>query len=570
MIRTPANRGYPAENRAPGPTIGTTGFLGQVLLGSVLLWLAFPPVGWSPLVWVAPVCWLRAVTLATLPGKRPYRTLWGAGFLFWLLAVHWIRLPHPLNYLGWIVLSAYLGCYLPLFVALARTGVQRGWPLWIVAPSVWTGLDWLRSHLLSGFLMGSLAHTQVAHPAILQLAACCGEYGVTFVIVLVAACMTQTWNDLHLPSTASSSPPRPAWTNLIPGGIALIFVLSIGHANNLQQSDRADTGPRLALIQGNTLADWKNDLDKQRAIMAEYFQLSMQALGQAAGDEQPIDLVIWPETAFRQSLVTVAPNYEVPPTIHPSYLTAGKNELADLVRQLDTAVLVGIDHVRLSPGPQGPRIDYYNAAVMLDRHATRQGLYHKMHRVVFGEYVPFADWFPALNRVTPITGAIQAGHAPVGMQLNGVHYAVSICYETVVPHLIRQHVVMLAHQGQAPHVLVNLTNDAWFWGSSELDMHLACGVLRAIEMRTPLVIAANGGLSAAIDADGSVLCRSPRMQTATLLVDLKISPRTEPYPSFYAAHGDWFALLCVVYCAILAILSWGPLHARRSATPKCP
>ena len=37
--------------------------------------------------------------------------------------------------------------------------------------------------------------------------------------------------------------------------------------------------------------------------------------------------------------------------------------------------------------------------------------------------------------------------------------------------------------------MVNVTNDGWFRGSSELDMHLACGVFRAIEMRKPLLIA---------------------------------------------------------------------------------
>ena len=114
--------------------------------------------------------------------------------------------------------------------------------------------------------------------------------------------------------------------------------------------------------------------------------------------------------------------------------------------------------------------------------------------------------------------------------------------------------VQLSEAGTAPDVLVNLTNDAWFWGSSELDMHLACGVFRAVEMRTPLVIAANGGLSAHIDAFGNVLQKTPRQQTATLLVDLKLPARSDVYPSFYAAYGDWLAIVCVVCCAVFAVL----------------
>ena len=63
-------------------------------------------------------------------------------------------------------------------------------------------------------------------------------------------------------------------------------------------------------------------------------------------------------------------------------------------------------------------------------------------------------------------------------------------------------------------MLVNLTNDAWYWGSSELDMHLACGVFRAVETRMPLVIAANGGISAWIDRTGRVLRQSLGKQTS--------------------------------------------------------
>ncbi len=51
----------------------------------------------------------------------------------------------------------------------------------------------------------------------------------------------------------------------------------------------------------------------------------------------------------------------------------------------------------------------------------------------------------------------------------------------------------------SPDVLVNLTNDGWFWGSSILDLQLDCAVLRAVELRRPFLVAANTGFSAWID-----------------------------------------------------------------------
>ena len=86
----------------------------------------------------------------------------------------------------------------------------------------------------------------------------------------------------------------------------------------------------------------------------------------------------------------------------------------------------------------------------------------------------------------------------------------NICYETVLPHVIRNQLVALRQQGQEPQILVNVTNDGWFWGSSELEQHLACGVFRTVECRRPMVIAANTGISASIDASGRILATRDR------------------------------------------------------------
>ncbi len=531
--------------------------------GSLLCWLAFPPVGWSLLAWVAPIAWLLLVRLKELPGRRPYRALWLAGSLFWLLTVHWIRLPHPMNYLAWLVLASYLGIYLPTFVALARGGVHRwGLPLWLVAPVVWTGLDWLRNHVMTGFGMGSLAHTQVEFPAVIQIADLVGEYGVTFLIVLVASCLTSFLLDREPWFT------RSRLLQLLPAAILLLATLMYGRWQGVEMAFRykAPLGARIALIQGNTLADWKSNPDRQTQIMAEYLQLSHDALRQSLErDGRKVDLVVWPETSFRQTLITTKEGYE-PPTerVHESMLLAAQKSLAELVRQLQTAVLVGIDRAYLFPDETGElNFQLFNSSVLVDAHGKILGTYDKMHRVPFGEYIPFAEWFPALYRMTPLTGGIQAGQNPAtNLGIENVLFAPNICYETAVPHLLRRQVCSLVElRGTLPDVMINLTNDAWYWGSSELDMHLACGVFRAVEMRIPLVIAANGGLSAHVSRYGQVLQVTERQKTETLLVDLPLLGDRPGYLSLYAQWGDWFAIACVLCCMVLAVS--GRVAARR-------
>src|SRR5690349_1664761 len=102
-------------------TAWTTVALG--FLGSLLCYLAHPPVGWSQLAWIGPAAWFYLARMPVMPGRRPYRALWLAGTVYWLATVQWIRLPHELNIFGLFLLAAYLGAYLPLIVGLSRVAV---------------------------------------------------------------------------------------------------------------------------------------------------------------------------------------------------------------------------------------------------------------------------------------------------------------------------------------------------------------------------------------------------------------------------------------------------------------
>lgn len=535
--------------------------LGVALVGSLLFWAALPPLALGWLGWIAPVPWLWLVREEQLGGRRPYGAIWLAAWAFWLVTLHWLRLPHPALYLGWIALSAYLAFFLPAFVGLARVAVHRiGVPLWLAAPIVWTGLELARAHLLTGFLMGSLAHTQVAWPTVIQVADLSGEYGVDFLVMLVAAA-----------TTCIVFPPRQPWA-MVPAGLLLVASIAYGHARLEELNAKSSGGEsprsiRIALIQGNSLAEWKQDPNGERTIMDEYLSLSERAVYLAKKKVgRPIDLVVWPETMFRTGLRTFDPGFKLPPDVSHTtdeIASFGPNDLASLVRRLDSPVLVGIDrgHFRTPTADDSDRPPQrFNSAVLVGRDGKIVGTYDKVHRVMFGEYIPFADWFPVLYRVTPLTGGINAGEHPVLLELDGTLFAPNICYETVLPHVIRRQAAT-RFQDMPPNILVNLTNDAWYWGSSELDLHLACGVFRAVETRLPLVIAANTGISAWIGPDGRILVQSPRQQPDVILADVPIGPAG----SRYVAWGDWFAGICLTLCGLLAIIGWFTPQTPKSA-----
>ena len=191
------------------------------------------------------------------------------------------------------------------------------------------------------------------------------------------------------------------------------------------------------------------------------------------------------------------------------------------------------------------------------------GQYHKQRLVPFGEYVPLADYLPWIGRVLEsLCAAATPGETPKAFEIDGLRVAPNICFESVIPHVIRRQVNELARAGEEPDVLVNLTNDGWFWGSSELDMHLICGVFRAVECRKPFLIAANTGFSAWIDGNGRIVAQGPRRATGTILAEVAPDPRD----SWYLRHGDWLAGLCLLGCLVCAVV--GAWERRSTPVPR--
>jgi apolipoprotein N-acyltransferase len=218
---------------------------------------------------------------------------------------------------------------------------------------------------------------------------------------------------------------------------------------------------------------------------------------------------------------------------------------------LPPPLLLGIDAVHFSnEGSDHFAQDYFNSALFVNSQGEPLSQYDKMHPVMFGEYIPLADWFPFLYRITPLTGGLTSGTKAVSQKLGEVRYSPSICYETVIPHLIRWQMLQLRAKGEEPDVLVNITNDGWFRGSSELDMHLACAVFRAVEMRKPVLISANTGFSAWIDGDGKIVQQAARRAADVIIA----KPQLDSRRSFYLDHGDLFSGICLTACFGLAVV----------------
>ncbi len=425
-----------AELRA-GSTTWWQSTLAIALVGQALLWAALPPLEWAALAWLAPVPWVWLVRRAELTGKRPYLALWFSSFLFNLAALYWVTLPHWATSIGWVALCFYLGLYFPAFVGLSRVAVHRLRisPI-VAAPVVWTGLELLRAHLLTGFAMLVLGQTQYRWPQVLQIADLFGGYGVSFLIVLFAACVARM-----LPSERA---PRVLWP-VVPLVATMAAALAYGHWRLEQQT--TEPGPKVALIQGSIDIDMKHDPRRAEQIVSQYYGLTKQAVREHAD----LDLIVWPETMFRDAWYTFDDDFRPPDDVAwdaDEARAASRRNIKHLVRPLDTPFLIGIDTWHFSADGELP--DHYNTALVTDRSGNVVGRYDKCHLVPFGEYVWLAETFPWLYKLTPLPDGSKAGSGPASVEIGGVRYAPNICYENTIPHFIRSQVSELRTGAKSP------------------------------------------------------------------------------------------------------------------------
>jgi apolipoprotein N-acyltransferase len=200
------------------------------------------------------------------------------------------------------------------------------------------------------------------------------------------------------------------------------------------------------------------------------------------------------------------------------------------------------------------RGDQYNAALAVGPDGTVSSEYDKLHLVWFGEEVPFATELPWLRRTFARGLGMLPGKGPVRVDAGPVKAGVLICFEDVLPEAGRD------AAGVSPNLLVNLSNDAWFSGSAEPELHLRVSVVRAVEARRDLVRAVNLGPTSWVDATGRVRKRYDGEIPVALVVEPALR---EGSPTPFTRFGDApFA----ASGALIAALFWITKRHKRRIT----
>jgi apolipoprotein N-acyltransferase len=511
---------------------------------SIFAWFGLVPLLWAVL---SPEC---------VDGPRPLRrgflvaylcgVLWYMGNCYWVrdTMLHYGDMPLGAPTLLLIGYSMVLGLYFGLFglgVVLVRRATGSTRLALAAAPVLWTALE-LAAARITSVPWDQLGYSQVDQVFAIQFAPWTGVYGISFFLVLVNALLAGQF-------LLEKITVRVMWGQC---GIVLLAIYGIGGFSILKPQKFATTATAV-LIQPNLdvgednrwqgpgewdrhMAEFKRMAGEQCKVYIEGIPQTVAPWGESICPPYPThpDLVVWPESP--------APFEESDPKFQQA--------LIGIARQVQAPLVVG--NIGTDFSADGQLLHYYNSALIVGADGSRVGRYDKIHLVPFGEYIPFRKLLFFAHQLTGRVSSFTRGDEHRVFRLNGHRYGVFICYEAVFADEVREFSQMGAE------VLVNISDDGWYGDTSAPWQHLNMLRMRAIENRRWILRDTNNGVTAAIDPYGRVRQSIPRHAVDALPAQYGFRSDV----TFYTAHGDLFAWLCVFLA--LVIIAWSARKSIRS------
>lgn len=561
----------------------------------LLMGLAFP----TPNFWLFSFFALTPLGLLAIRGKPSRRRLlltYLAGFLWWAVMVRWLYQVTGAGYFG---VSAYLALYLPAFVGVAGIIHRRlAIPATLGIPLVWVGLEYVRGLALTGFPWFLLGHSQPT--VMIQIADIFGAYGVSFVVAMTGGLLI----DLSLhplvrrDGTGRARMGRMLRQSLLGWSVVMAATLTYG-IWRIHTTPPAKGGLLVAVVQSDV--PQSNKMSPSVAQRRKDFRALMK-LQEDALAGQP-RLIVCPETivpaglngeSLRAAAIAGEQLEKHPPDLatelgqhirddleRTKMFAEAHRTLGDFARTHRVHLLVGAHRYTdwqlftvqgwTGVAPQPDKT--YNTAFCYDANGRIAGYYDKIHRVPFGEYVPWVENWPWAKRLfikylTPYNSdySLTPGDQYKVLTLcdgqsdRPWRIAAPICFEDVISYVCLR--ACYGRGGKRVDLLVNLTNDGWYPGTAEAYQHEQIARFRCVENRVPMVRAVNRGVSGFIDSAGrivGVVSRDGERQNiaGTALRHCPLDRRSTLFGWIGKTVGisDWFGLTCLILTGLLVVLA---------------
>ncbi|MGH9306631.1 MAG: apolipoprotein N-acyltransferase [Acidimicrobiales bacterium] len=505
------------------------------VLSGLALAFSIPPWGLWPLAYLG-----LAILYWRLKGLGLRTRLWCGwvtGVAMMALSLFWAT---NFTYPGWLVLVALEAAFIALAAAVVPAHRGRAWAY----PGVWVLAVAARDTWpFGGVPLGGLDLGQVGGPL-----APSARLGGHLLLVGLSAGIAVAMVELGglcrpwLPKPLGLGPRARREHRLVPfalAGLGLVLALALAGFGTVAPDGGRPIGHiRVAVVQGGGPRGFRQiDVNPNRVFQAQ--------LAAGANLKPPLDLVLWPENVI---------SLDRPLVGSPQAATVSR-----LAQSLNAVVIAGITE------PVG-QTRFRNAAVAWSRDGKIIARYDKVHRVPFGEYVPWRSLFSHLANLSAVPRDAIAGHGSGLMATPVGNFGVTISFEVFYAGRARSAI------NAGGTVLLVPTNAASYPRSQVPTQEVAAARLRAIEEGRDLAQAGPTGYSAIIDNHGRVHQRSVLGRAQVLeAVMAQRSGRT-----VYARFGDLpvLALSLLIVCLAWGSMAWArrriPSRIRPEAAPSGP
>jgi apolipoprotein N-acyltransferase len=250
----------------------------------------------------------------------------------------------------------------------------------------------------------------------------------------------------------------------------------------------------------------------------------------------PVDLVLWPEDIVALS--------------QPLKASPESAQLSEIARRLHTTLVVGVTQTVGATRFRNEIVAYAPSGAVVS-------VFEKVHRVPFGEYVPWRSFFSHLANLQAVPRDAIVGHGSGMMATPAGRVAVLVSYEVFFPDRGRSGV-----RAGGQLILVP-TNTSSYSSEQAPAQEIAASRLQAIEEGRDLLQAAPTGYSAVVDNRGDVLQRTQLSVSALLRAAVPMRDGE----TLYTRYGDAPTII-VVLCAALAGWMLAVVERRREKPQK--
>ncbi len=408
-----------------------------------------PPWGWWPLAFVGFAIVDRLLVGTT--AKQRFGRMWTVG-VWWLgPAMLWmIDLTPPGYVIAVLLYSAYYG----VAAALTPPDARRRW----IFPGAFAVAELVRWHWpFGGVPLANVALSQVDSP-IGQTAKLFGPLFVIILVIVIGQALAAVLVERE------TTAPRIA-------GVVILVSLAAAWLH-----PRADVVGELdaAVVQGGGPTRTRASSDQQPVVLARHVEATRQI-------SEPVDLVLWPENVVNPGRFLD--------------IDDAAGVVGEVAVEQDATLLAGWFY----PINDGTATVNYQAAITPAGEEVDR--YDKVRIVPFGEYVPLRGLIERFSSEIPSRDVVP-GTGPAVVDTPVGTIGVAISWEAYFERRSRDAVE------NGAQLLVNPTNGSSYWLTQVHTQQVASNQLRAIENDRWLLMAAPTGLSAVINADGTLLQRS--------------------------------------------------------------